>query len=162
MHRVAPLRRFVASLLASMTFCCAALVCLGVDVAQTPYIHADGSPDNTPARGLGVLIMISPLLIALLTAAMLISTTVLQRFNRLSPRSLAAMVGMVSFGVAALLVLDRPFGWRDQLYYFAGFFAFLLAAFGISAAVWWKVASNAFGAFDTPPDNGPPRKVHGP
>lgn len=162
MTRVAPLRRFAASLLASMAFCCVVLVCLGWDVSQTPYVHADGSPDNTPARGLGVLIMISPLLIALLTAAMWISTTVLQLFKRLSPISLAAMVVMVSFCMAALLVLDRPFGWRDQLYYLTGSLAFLLAAFGMSAAVWWKVATSAppCGSTDTPPYNDGSHQAH--
>ena len=153
MTRVAPLRRFVASLLASVALCGIVLACLGWHEAQTPYAHSDGSPDNAPARGLGVLIMISPLLIALLTAAVFISASTLQRFKRLSPVSLATMVVTVSFGMAALLVLDRPLGWRDQLYYFAGFFAFLLAAFGISAAVWWRVATFAppCSAINAPP-----------
>ncbi|WP_242421434.1 hypothetical protein [Acidovorax sp. Root267] len=143
MTRVAPLRMFVASLMASMAFWTVAAICLVLPVAQTPYVHADGSPDNAPVRAVGVLIMLSPLLLAVLTAAIFISAFVLQRFKRLSPRSIATMVVTASLGVATLLVIDRHFGWRDQLYYLAGFFSFLLTAFTTSAAVWWKVARAA-------------------
>ena len=107
----------------------------------TPYMNADGTPDNAPVRAAGILILIAPLIFMLLTAATFFIAALLQRFNRLTPRSLATITVATSVCLAIPMVLSRPFGWRDQLHYAAGFFVFLLAMLGTSAVVWWKVAT---------------------
>jgi hypothetical protein len=108
---------------------------------QTPYMNLDGTPDNAPARGVGIFLLISPLLFVLVGGLTFAGAVLLQRLNQLRPQVLTTIVIVASLGLALLMVLDRPFGWRDAAYYFAGFAALILATFGLSALVWWKVAT---------------------
>ena len=77
----------------------------------------------------------------MLTAATFSAAALVKRFSRLTPRSLGTIAVATSLCLAGYMVQDRPFGWRDQWHYGAGYFIFLLAMFGTSAGVWWKVAT---------------------
>ncbi|EHL21204.1 hypothetical protein KYG_19158 [Acidovorax sp. NO-1] len=129
-----------ASLGAAIAFLSIAAFCI-LPAVQTPFMNADGTPDNAPIRGAGILILISPLIFVLLSAGTFSIAALLQRFNRLTPRSLATIAVATSLCLAVLMVLSRPFGWRDQLYYMACFSVFLLVTFGTSTLVWWKIAN---------------------
>ena len=139
-HPLTLRRMLFASLAAAFAFLAVPACCL-LSVVLTPYMNADGTPDNAPVRAAGILILISPLIFILLTAATFFITALLQRFNRLAPRSLATIAVATSLCLAVLMVLSRPFRWQDQLYYMACFSVFLLATFGTSAVVWWKIAT---------------------
>jgi uncharacterized membrane protein len=107
---------------------------------EMPYLNPDGTPDNAPIRGAGIFVLISPVIFVLFTAFAFLGTLLLQHFKQLRPMALASIVTVASFGLGFVMVLDRPFGWRDALYYFVGFSGLILAALSLSALVWWKVA----------------------
>ena len=132
-------RMFYASLASAVAF----LVVLAIGcyvVTQTPYQNLDGTPDNAPIRAVGVLLFISPALFVIVTVLAFVSALVLQRLKQLRPRVLAGIVAIISVGLGFVMVLDRPFGWHDRLYYFVGFSGLILATLSISTVVWWKVA----------------------
>jgi len=132
-------RMFYASLASAPAF----FVVLAVGsyiVTQTPYQNLDGTPDNAPMRGVGIFFLISPILFVVVTALTFTIALLLQHLKQLRPPVLASLVTMVSISLGFLMVLDRPFGWRDALYYFVGFAGLILGTLGLSAFVWWKVA----------------------
>jgi hypothetical protein len=105
-----------------------------------PYTNPDGTPDNAPIRAAGILIMLSPLIFVLLTALVFFTTLLLRSIRRLTPRVLLTVVVLTSVGTAVLMVSDRPFGWKDMLYYFCGFAVINFLLLGSAAWAWWKVA----------------------
>jgi hypothetical protein len=131
----------VASVAATGAFFVVALV-LGLISSwfEMPYMNPDGTPDNAPIRAAGILIMLSPLIFVLFAAVVFLTALMLQRIRRLTPRGLLTVVVLASVGTAALMVSDRPFGWKDMLYYFCGFAVTDFLLFGSAAWAWWKVA----------------------
>jgi hypothetical protein len=109
-------------------------------VTQTPSLNPDGTPDNVPVRAVGVLLFMSPFLFVVVAGLTFAGAVLLQRIGQLKPAVLTGIVAVVSVGLAFVMVLDRPFGWRDALYYFVGFAALILSTLSLSALVWWKVA----------------------
>jgi len=128
---------------ASLASAAAILVVLAISsyiVMQTPYQNPDGTPDNAPIRAVGIFFLISPVLFVAVAALTFAGAVLLLHLKQLRPLVLASMVTILSIGLAFLMVLDRPFGWRDALYYFVGFAGLNLATLGLSALVWWRVA----------------------
>jgi len=107
---------------------------------QTHYVNLDGTPDNAPVRGAGIFLLISPVLFVMVTVLTFSGALLLQRVGQLKPLVLAGIVAVVSVGLGFVMVVDRPFGWHDALYYFVGFTALILATLSLSALVWWRVA----------------------
>ena len=132
-------RMFYASLASAAAFFVVAAVGSYI-VAQTPYLNPDGTPDNAPIRAVGVLLFIPPLLFFVVAGLTFASAVLLHYVQQLKPAVLAGIVVVVSVGLGFVMVLDRPFGWRDALYYFVGFTALIFATLSLSALVWWKVA----------------------
>jgi hypothetical protein len=133
-------RMFYASLVSAAVFLVVLAIAFYIDI-QTLYQKPDGSPDNAPARAVGVLILISPALFVVFAAIAFAAAVLLQQFKQLRPLVLGIIVSVVSIGLSLLMAIDRPFGWRDVLYYFLGFAGFNLATLGLSAFVWWIVAA---------------------
>ncbi len=131
----------VASVAAAGAFFVVALI-IGLVSSwfEMPYTNPDGTPDNAPIRAAGILIMLSPLIFVLLAALAFFTTLLLQKVRRLTPRALLTVVLLASVATAVLMVSDRPFGWKDMLYYFCGFVVINLLLLGSAAWAWWKVA----------------------
>jgi hypothetical protein len=132
-------RIFYASLAAAAAFFVVPAVGSFI-VMQTPSVNPDGTPDNAPVRAVGVFLFLSPLLFAAVAGLTFAIALLLQYFRQLKPAVLAGVIVVVSVGLGSIMVLDRPFGWRDALYYFVGFTALIFATLSLSALVWWKVA----------------------
>jgi len=107
---------------------------------EIPYTNQDGTPDNAPIRAAGILLVLSPVLFVVLTALAFFSALLLQRIGRLTPRVLFVVVLFATICAAILMVSDRPFGWKDMLYYFSGFAVLIFVPSSSAAWVWWKVA----------------------
>src|SRR5207302_1808861 len=104
---------------ASLASAAAILVVLAISsyiVMQTPYQNPDGTPDNAPIRAVGIFFLISPVLFVAVAALTFAGAVLLLHLKQLRPLVLASMVTILSIGLAFLMVLDRPFGWRDALY----------------------------------------------
>jgi len=132
-------RMFYASLASATAFFVVPAIC-SYYIMQTPNLLADGTPDNAPIRGVGVFLIISPFLFVVVTTLAFVSGVLLQHLKLLRPSVVVGGVTVLSLGLSLLMVQDRPFGWRDALYYFGGFTGLLLSTLGLSAVVWWKVA----------------------
>ena len=132
-------RMFVASLASAAAFI-AVLVAGSYIAVQTPYLNAEGTPDNAPIRAAGILLLISPLLFVVVTSFMFAGALLLQHIKQLKPTVIAVIVSVASVGLGFVMILDRPFGWLDALYYFVGFTTFALATITVSALAWWKMA----------------------
>lgn len=133
-------RLFYASLASSVAF----LGTLGVVAflgTQIEYVTADGMPDNAPIRAVGLLIFMSPFVLLVATLAAFLGAVMLQGSGKLRPRVIAFIVSIASVGIGAVMAFDRPFGWRDAMYYFAGFTFMLFTVLGASALVWWHTAT---------------------
>jgi hypothetical protein len=140
MSRIITKRRiFYASLAAAAAFFVVPAVGSFI-VAQTPSLNPDGTPDNAPIRAVGVFLIISPLLFVAVAGLTFAIALLLQYFRQLKPAVVVGIVAVVSIGLGFVMVLDRPFGWRDALYYFVGFTALILVTLSLTAFVWWKVA----------------------
>jgi len=129
-----------ASLASAAAFFVVPAICFVIGWMEMPYLNPDGSPDNAPVRGAGIFMLISPVLFVLFTAFTFVVAVLLQHIKQLKPMVLASIVMVASFGLGFVMVLDRPFGWRDALYYFMVFSALIIATLSLSALVWWKVA----------------------
>jgi hypothetical protein len=140
MSRVATSRMFVASLASTAAFFLVPIVGMFIDWANGPYVSPDGSPDNAPIRAAGLFMVLSPAIFLAVAVATFAIALFLQRLKLLRPRVLTIMVALLGVTLALIMVLDRPFGWEDRLYYFLGFLALIVATLGISSFVWWKVA----------------------
>ena len=132
-------RMFYASLASAAAFFVVPAISSYISM-QTPYLSPHGSPDNAPARVIGILVLIASLLFVLVASLAFGGAVLLRRLGQLKPTVLTAIVIVAGLSPALFMVLDRPFGWADMAYYFAGFAALILATFGLSALVWWKVA----------------------
>ena len=133
------LRLFTASLAAATAFFAfpAALILAN----DWDYVRFDGTPDNAPVRGLGVLILPTPAICLLLVTTTFLGALLLRRIGQLNPRSLLAVVAIASIGAAVMMTYDRRFGLTDTLFYFGGFTSLAFCITGISAWTWWKVAT---------------------
>jgi hypothetical protein len=132
-------RIFYASVASAVAFFVVpAIACFMV--MKMPYLSFDGTPDNAPTRGVGIFMLISPIVFVSVAALTFAGAILLQHLKQLRPTVICSVVIAASFGLAFAMVLDRPLGWHDALYYFAGFTALIFATVGLSALVWWKVA----------------------
>ncbi len=132
-------RMFYASLASAAAFFVVPVIGCFL-VMETPYLNVDGTPDNAPARGVGIFMLISPAVFMSVAALTFSGAALLQYFNQLRPTVLACIVTAVSLGLSFVMVLNRPFGWYDALYYFVGFAALIFATVTVSTLVWWIVA----------------------
>lgn len=108
---------------------------------QTPFLNLDGSPDNAPVRGVGIFILVSPIVFVAVATATFAGALLLQYVKQLRPMVLVGTVTVLSLALGVVMALDRPFGWYDALYYFVGFAASIFATLSLSSLVWWKVAT---------------------
>jgi hypothetical protein len=108
---------------------------------QMPYLNLDSGPDNAPVRGVGIFILVSPVVFIAVATVTFVGALLLQHVKQLRPTVLAGTITVLSLGLGFLMVLDRPFGWYDALYYFVGFAASIFATLSLSILVWWKVAT---------------------
>lgn len=108
---------------------------------QAQYLNLDSGPDNAPVRGVGIFMVIWPVVFVAVATLTFAGALLLQHVKQLRPPVLAGTITVVSLGLGFVMVLDRPFGWYDALYYFVGFAASVFATLSLSILVWWKVAT---------------------
>lgn len=129
-------RMFFASLGSAVVFMTIAAIAAYLEM-RTPSLNPDGTPDNAPIRAIGVLIIISPLLFGVITGIFYAGGLILKALGHLKPLVIAGLVPLASVVLGFLMILDRPFGWRDQLHYFVGFTSIWLLVLGPSTLLWW-------------------------
>ena len=133
-------RMFLASLASAVALFVVPVIGFILGSMEIPYMRPDGTPDNAPARATGILLLISPVVFVLFSLVTFVGAVFLQHLSQLKLKILASIVIVASVGLGFVMVLDRPFGLYDALYYFVGFSALVLATLSVSVFVWWKVA----------------------
>jgi hypothetical protein len=133
-------RMFLASLGSAVLFMAIASIAAYLEM-QTPSQNPDGTPDNAPIRAIGILIILSPLLLGVITGIFFAGGLTLKALGHLKPLVLAGLVPLASIVLGFLMILDRPFGWRDQLHYFVGFTGIWLLVLVPSTLLWWWVVA---------------------
>ena len=130
-------RMFLASLASAIALFVVPFILVSMEM---PYSRPDGTPDNAPLRATAILVLISPVIFVLFSFVTFVLAVFLQHLGQLKPKVLASIVVVASVGLGFVMVLDRPFGLFDALYYFAGFSVLVLATLRVAVFVWWKVA----------------------
>jgi hypothetical protein len=140
MTRIATTRLLAASLAGAAAFFIVPAICIVIGWFQMPFLNADGTPDNAPARGGAAFVLSSPVLFLLIVAFAFVGGWLLQHYRRLNPRALFCVVVVVSLAAGILPAAQMPFGWLDALIMFLAFAVLTFLASGVCAWVWWAVA----------------------